>query len=74
MLYPHSFILNQSHSLSMSYDMVVKKELGLEEEQSVFATNLPVLPLHFLKVVPRLATFYPAPPNPQILSLQYNCG
>ena len=52
--FPPSFLLNQTHSLSMSYDMVVKKELGLEEEHSVFATNLPVLPLHFLKVSTRV--------------------
>ena len=52
----------------MSYDMVVKKDLGLEEEQSVFATNLPVLPLHFLKVVPRLATLYPGSHAPPSLS------
>ena len=34
----------------MMYEMVVKKELGLEEADAVFATNLPVVPLHFLMV------------------------
>ncbi len=34
----------------MSYEMVIRSECGLEEPESVWATNLPVLPLHFLKV------------------------
>ncbi len=50
LLRKHSFLSNQSHALSMSYDLVVKKELELEEEEAVYCTNLPVFPLHFMKV------------------------
>ena len=51
LLRKHGFLLNQTQSMSMSYDMVVKRELGMEEEERVYSTNLPVFPLHFLKVV-----------------------
>ena len=44
----HSFILNQSHALSTFYKQ--SDEIKLEEGTSVFATNLPVFPLHHLKV------------------------
>lgn len=50
LLRKHGFLLNQTQSMSMSYDMVVKRELDMEEEECVYSTNLPVFPLHFLKV------------------------
>lgn len=56
-----SFILNQSQSLSMSFDLVVKDELGMEEPDVVYATNLPVFPLHFLKVDIPNAVMYNVP-------------
>ena len=46
----HSFILNQSHSLSMAYKQVTRKESDIEEEDSVTCTNLPIFPLHYIKV------------------------
>ena len=45
----HSFVLNQSRALSTFYKQ--SDEIQLDEETSVFATNLPVFPLHHLKVV-----------------------
>ena len=50
LLRKHSFLTNQSQALSMSFDMVIKKELEMEEEDAVFCTNLSVFPLHFLRV------------------------
>ncbi len=47
---PHSFVLKQLQAISISYETVVKSEIGLEEKDAVFITNLPVVPLHFLKV------------------------
>ena len=44
----HSFVLNQSKALSTFYKD--NDELVLDETTSVFATNLPVFPLHFLRV------------------------
>ena len=50
LLRKHAFLLNQTHSLSMTYDLVIKNETGMEEEEAVYCTNLPVFPLHFMKV------------------------
>ena len=50
LIFIFSFILNQSQSMSVSYDLIIKDELGLEESDAVYVTNLPVFPLHFLKV------------------------
>ncbi len=50
LLRKHMFLLNQTRSLSVAYDMVIKKEMGMEEEEAVYCTNLAVVPLHFLKV------------------------
>lgn len=50
LLRKHAFLLNQTQSLSTAYDMVIRKELGMDEEAAVYCTNLPVFPLHFLKV------------------------
>ena len=55
LLRKHSFLLNQSQALSMAYELVIKKELDLEEEEAVYCTNLPVFPLHFMKVRQSLA-------------------
>jgi len=52
LLRKHNFLLNQSNSLSRSYELVIKSTLGLEEEDAVYCTNLPVFPLHFMKVGP----------------------
>ena len=46
----HSFLVNQSKSLSMSYELMGKEDLQMEEEEVVFCTNLSVFPLHYLKV------------------------
>ena len=45
----HSFLLQQSKALSTFFKD--SDELQLDEVESVFATNLPVFPLHFLKVL-----------------------
>jgi acyl-coenzyme A synthetase/AMP-(fatty) acid ligase len=50
LLWKHAFLLNQTHSLSMAYDTAIKEKLEMEEEDAVYCTNLPVFPLHFLKV------------------------
>lgn len=42
--------MKQSHSITMTYNMIVKKETDLEECDAAIATNLPVVPLHYLKV------------------------
>ena len=44
----HAFLLKQSKALSTFFKD--SDELELVEINSVFATNLPVFPLHFLKV------------------------
>ena len=54
LLRKHIFLMNQTHSLTMSFDLVVKKELDMEEEDAVFCTNLAVFPLHHIKVDPSL--------------------
>ncbi len=61
----NSFILNQSQSLSVSYDSVVRAQIGLDETEAVFITNLPVFPLHYLKVT--MDCYYK---NPSIVCTQ----
>jgi len=46
----HSFLLNQSRSLSMSYELMCKEEAEMEEQDIAICSNLPVFPLHYLKV------------------------
>ncbi len=46
----HSFIMNQSKSLTMTFELTAKKELDKDEEDLIVCTNLPVFPLHYLKV------------------------
>lgn len=58
----HSFLLNQTHSLSIAYETAIKKELGMEEEEAVYCTNLSVFPLHFMKVG-SLCLLYPSIDN-----------
>ncbi len=43
-------MLKQFQAISISYETVIKSEIGLEEKDAVFITNLPVFPLHFLNV------------------------
>ncbi|XP_064406005.1 olefin beta-lactone synthetase-like [Halichondria panicea] len=50
LLRKHSFVLKQFQAISISYETVIKSEIGLEEKDAVFITNLPVFPLHFLNV------------------------
>lgn len=46
----HRFLLCQTKSLSLFYEIAVKREVKLEESDAVVCTNLAVFPLHFLTV------------------------
>ena len=46
----HRFLLCQSKSLSLFYEIAVKREIELDESEAVICTNLAVFPLHFLTV------------------------
>ena len=45
-----SFLLNQSRSMSLSYEKILRQELGFGEREYVACANLPMFSLHFLKV------------------------
>lgn len=51
LLRQHEFILRQSKCLSASFEKSVKNIYQVEERETSMATNLPIFPLHYLKVL-----------------------